>query len=149
MSMCLAQSIGKDQWPKCGGANGSIRFDPEITHGANAGLKNAVALLEPVKEKFPAVGYADLFQLASATAVEVWQAHPTLSLLCERCFCVPFFRGLPVLNLWKQSKDRDSYLYFLRTSWPCCSCPHLSLFVRALSNCDVVVTSTSMQRACR
>ena len=25
-------------WPKCGGAIGSIRFDPEITHGANAGV---------------------------------------------------------------------------------------------------------------
>lgn len=24
-------------WPKCGGAIGSIRFDPEINHGANAG----------------------------------------------------------------------------------------------------------------
>jgi L-ascorbate peroxidase len=24
-------------WPKCGGAIGSIRFEPEITHGANAG----------------------------------------------------------------------------------------------------------------
>ena len=26
-------------WPACGGANGSIRFDPELQHGANAGLK--------------------------------------------------------------------------------------------------------------
>ena len=25
-------------WPACGGANGSIRFEPEINHGANAGL---------------------------------------------------------------------------------------------------------------
>jgi hypothetical protein len=65
------QSIGKDNWPKCGGANGSIRFDPEILHAANSGLKNAILILEPVKAKFPDVGYADLFQLASATAVEV------------------------------------------------------------------------------
>lgn len=65
------QSIGKDAWPKCGGANGSIRFDPEILHGANAGLKNALILLEPIKAQFPEVGYADLYQLASATAVEV------------------------------------------------------------------------------
>lgn len=67
----MLQAIGAAAWPKCGGANGSIRFDPEIAHGANAGLKNALALLEPVKEKFPEIGYADLFQLASATAVEV------------------------------------------------------------------------------
>ncbi|GBG84802.1 hypothetical protein CBR_g39178 [Chara braunii] len=26
------------EWPKCGGANGSIRFKPEIDHGANAGM---------------------------------------------------------------------------------------------------------------
>lgn len=67
----FVQSIGKDAWPKCGGANGSIRFDPEILHGANAGLKHALILLEPIKAQFPDVGYADLYQLASATAVEV------------------------------------------------------------------------------
>ena len=65
------QSIGKDKWPKCGGSNGSIRFDPEIKHGANAGLPDALALIEHLSEKYPEVGYADMFQLASATAVEV------------------------------------------------------------------------------
>lgn len=54
-----------------GGANGSIRFDPEMQHGANAGLPLAMALLKPVKAKFPEVGWADLMQMASATAVEV------------------------------------------------------------------------------
>lgn len=58
------------EWPKCGGANGSIRFSPEINHGANAGLCNAVALLEPFKAKYPDVSYADLFQMASACAIE-------------------------------------------------------------------------------
>ena len=71
------QSIGADKWPSCGGANGSIRFDPEMGHGANAGLPNAVYFLEPVKAQFPDIGYADLFQLASATAVEVnFYTHP-------------------------------------------------------------------------
>lgn len=36
-----------------------------------AGLKNALALLAPIKEKFPLVSYADLFQMASAVAVEI------------------------------------------------------------------------------
>eukprot|EP00271_Cylindrocystis_brebissonii_P011406 TRINITY_DN288_c0_g1_i1.p1 TRINITY_DN288_c0_g1~~TRINITY_DN288_c0_g1_i1.p1 ORF type:complete len:420 (+),score=99.44 TRINITY_DN288_c0_g1_i1:61-1320(+) len=58
-------------WPTCGGANGSLRFQKESSHAANNGLTNAVKLLEPIKEKFPAVTYADLFQLASATAIEV------------------------------------------------------------------------------
>ena len=54
-----------------GGANGSIRFEPEINHGANAGLTTALQLLKPIKKKFEEVGWADLMQLASATAVEV------------------------------------------------------------------------------
>ncbi|CAN0396554.1 unnamed protein product, partial [Scytosiphon promiscuus] len=54
-----------------GGANGSIRFEPEINHGANAGLTTALQLLKPVKKKFEEVGWADLMQMASAVAVEV------------------------------------------------------------------------------
>ena len=53
-----------------GGATGSIRFSKELAHGGNAGLTNALRLLEPIKEKFPDVGYADLFQMASAAAIK-------------------------------------------------------------------------------
>jgi L-ascorbate peroxidase len=60
-----------DPWPAAGGAIGSIRFEPEINHGANAGLINAVKLLEPVKEAFPDVSYADIYQMASARAIEL------------------------------------------------------------------------------
>ncbi len=58
------------EWPRRGGANGSLRFSIELDHAANAGLLGALKLLEPVKEKFPDISYADLFQLASATAIE-------------------------------------------------------------------------------
>jgi L-ascorbate peroxidase len=61
----------KEAWPKQGGADGSIRFAPEINHGANAGLVNAVKLLEPVHEAFPKVSYADIYQMASARAIEL------------------------------------------------------------------------------
>lgn len=60
----------QEPWPKAGGAIASIRFEPEIKHGANAGLINAIKLLEPVKEAFPAVSYADIFQMASCRAIE-------------------------------------------------------------------------------
>jgi len=60
-----------EPWPAQGGADGSIRFAPEINHGANAGLCNAVELLEPVKKAFPAVSYADIYQMASARAIEL------------------------------------------------------------------------------
>eukprot|EP00578_Thalassiosira_sp_NH16_P000393 CAMPEP_0181141078 /NCGR_PEP_ID=MMETSP1071-20121207/35636_1 /TAXON_ID=35127 /ORGANISM="Thalassiosira sp., Strain NH16" /LENGTH=334 /DNA_ID=CAMNT_0023228053 /DNA_START=90 /DNA_END=1094 /DNA_ORIENTATION=+ len=62
-------SIPDSEWPKAGGAIGSIRFDPEINHGANAGLAGAVKILEPVKEAFPDVSYADIFQMASARGI--------------------------------------------------------------------------------
>ncbi|KAH9624617.1 hypothetical protein KSS87_000772 [Heliosperma pusillum] len=57
-------------WPQRGGANGSLRFDVELKHGANAGLVNALKLIQPIKNKYSGVTYADLFQLASATAIE-------------------------------------------------------------------------------
>lgn len=68
-----AGTYNKDipQWPQCGGANGSIRFKPEIGHGANNGLANGLVLLEPIKKKYPGVSFADLLQMASAVAIEV------------------------------------------------------------------------------
>ncbi|KAF3780892.1 L-ascorbate peroxidase T [Nymphaea thermarum] len=59
-----------EEWPLRGGANGSLRFEIELKHGANAGLLNALKLLQPIKDKYSSVTYADLFQLASATAIE-------------------------------------------------------------------------------
>ncbi|KAK1288393.1 hypothetical protein QJS10_CPB19g00110 [Acorus calamus] len=59
-----------EEWPKRGGANGSLRFEIELKHAANAGLVNALKLLQPIKDKYSGITYADLFQLASATAVE-------------------------------------------------------------------------------
>lgn len=55
---------------KTGGANGSIRFEPEAGHGANAGLKIAHDFLKNIKEAVPEVSYADLYQLASVVAIE-------------------------------------------------------------------------------
>merc|ERR1719331_3613053 len=58
-------------FPACGGANGAIRFDPEMTMGANNGLPKAKKYLEAIQAKYPSVSWADLIQLASATAVEM------------------------------------------------------------------------------
>ncbi|GMJ09349.1 thylakoidal ascorbate peroxidase [Hibiscus trionum] len=59
-----------EEWPQRGGANGSLRFEVELKHAANAGLVNALSLIQPIKDKYSGVTYADLFQLASATAIE-------------------------------------------------------------------------------
>lgn len=53
-----------------GGPNGSIRFEPESTHDANNGLDKARKLLQPIKDRFADISYADLYQLASIVAIE-------------------------------------------------------------------------------
>ena len=75
-----------------GGANGSIRFSPEVTMGANNGLDKAVKYLEPFKAEgegmkglfleirslklkptkadYPLVSYADIYQMAAAVSIE-------------------------------------------------------------------------------
>jgi len=40
----------------------------KLKHGANAG--SALKLIQPIKDKFSGVAYADLFQLASSTAIQ-------------------------------------------------------------------------------
>lgn len=59
------------KWDNTGGPTGSIRFSPEATHGANAGLKWAVDTLEPLFDKYSGVSHADLYQLASVVSVEL------------------------------------------------------------------------------
>lgn len=54
-----------------GGSNGAgMRYESEGGDPANAGLQHARVFLEPVKEKYPWITYADLWTLAGAVAVE-------------------------------------------------------------------------------
>lgn len=54
-----------------GGSDGArMRFQPEAKWGANAGLDIARKALEPIKEKFPGISYADLYTLSGVVAVE-------------------------------------------------------------------------------
>nr|AAC08576.1 ascorbate peroxidase [Zantedeschia aethiopica] len=56
---------------RTGGPFGTMRFQAELAHGANNGIDIAVRLLEPIKEQFPILSYADFYQLAGVVAVEV------------------------------------------------------------------------------
>lgn len=76
----------KEEWPKAGGAIGSIRFEPEINHGANAGLSKALSILEPVKKACPTVSYADIFQMASARTIAL-AGGPTIAMKYGRVDC--------------------------------------------------------------
>ncbi|KAK4764071.1 hypothetical protein SAY87_013509 [Trapa incisa] len=56
---------------KSGGPFGTMKHPEELAHGANSGLDIAVRLLEPIKEQFPTISYADFYQLAGVVAVEI------------------------------------------------------------------------------
>ena len=47
-----------------------MRFKPESTDGANAGLEHARAFLQPIKIANPWISYADLWTLAGVVAIE-------------------------------------------------------------------------------
>lgn len=48
---------------KTGGPFGTIKLPTELAHGANNGLDIAVRLLEPIKQNFPILSYADFYQV--------------------------------------------------------------------------------------
>jgi cytochrome c peroxidase len=47
-----------------------MRFDPEASWGANAGLGHPRTVLEGIKSRFPGITYADLYTLAGVVAIE-------------------------------------------------------------------------------
>mmetsp|Transcript_30950 Transcript_30950/g.42563 ORF Transcript_30950/g.42563 Transcript_30950/m.42563 type:complete len:360 (+) Transcript_30950:73-1152(+) len=67
-----------DKMSKTGGSGkGTIRFKEELAHGANNGLQQAVAWLEPIYQKYHSAGqdlsYADLYTYAGIVAIETLQ----------------------------------------------------------------------------
>ena len=59
------------EWPRCGGANGSIRFDHELDFVENRGLIIATTLLESIKDECPSISWADLIQMSGVVAIEL------------------------------------------------------------------------------
>lgn len=58
-------AAGTYDWKtKTGGPFGTIRNPGELAHEANNGLDIAVRLLEPIKEQFPILTYADFYQVS-------------------------------------------------------------------------------------
>lgn len=56
-----------DTESKTGGPLGTIRFGQELAHGANAGLDIAVNLLQPIKEMYPELSYADFYSVITSS----------------------------------------------------------------------------------
>lgn len=63
--MCIRwHSAGTyDLKTKTGGPFGTIRLPQELADDANNGLDIAVRLLEPIKDLFPILSYADFYQV--------------------------------------------------------------------------------------
>ncbi|KAJ3080091.1 cytochrome c peroxidase [Quaeritorhiza haematococci] len=60
-----------DTKTKTGGSNGAtMRFKPESSDPANAGLDKARAFMEPIKQKHSWITYSDLYTLGGVVAVE-------------------------------------------------------------------------------
>jgi hypothetical protein len=66
LRLAWSDAVGYDndidigQWPLCGGVNGSIRREIELSHNANAGLRKALTLLQPIKKRFRTLRYLPL-----------------------------------------------------------------------------------------
>lgn len=71
-----------------GGSNGAtMRFAPEITDDGNTGLDIARIALEPIKQKFPAMTYSDIWTLAGKVAIEA-MGGPIIPWKCGRIDCI-------------------------------------------------------------
>jgi catalase (peroxidase I) len=61
-----------DKTAAAGGSNGAtMRFEPEISDDANAGLALMQDIIRPVKSAYPDLSYADLFTVTGAVAAEL------------------------------------------------------------------------------
>jgi catalase (peroxidase I) len=62
----------EDATVQAGGSDGAtMRFEPEITDGANAGLALMQDIIKPVQKKFPGLSLADLWTVAGSQAVKL------------------------------------------------------------------------------
>jgi L-ascorbate peroxidase len=66
--LCRWHSAGSfDVKTKTGGPFGTIRHPAALAQEANNGLDIAVRLLEPIKDQFPILSYADLYQVGTTS----------------------------------------------------------------------------------
>lgn len=95
-------------WPNAGGAIGSITTDHEILAGPNAGLQKAItSYLTPIKKACgDDISWADLIQLASATAIEV-EGGPKIPMKYGRVDGVPTELQPPPFGLPGVCFDED------------------------------------------
>eukprot|EP01084_Bolivina_argentea_P014837 27749_1 len=72
LRLAFNQAATYSKYDGLGGMNGAtIRFEPQISYSHNRGLKKAMQILEPIKQKYGNnLTYSDLWTLASYVAIE-------------------------------------------------------------------------------
>jgi cytochrome c peroxidase len=117
-----------------GGSNGAtMRFEPEISDGANNGLGPARARLETVKAKHPEVSYGDLWTLAAVVAIKD-MGGPVIPWRAGRIDAKPGDRVPPNGRLPDATKDaahiRDVFVRRMGFTEEGPECPHRSMLTR-------------------
>jgi len=89
-------------WDRCSGTGGSdgatMRFEPEFSDGANAGLTMMIDMLKPVKFKNPEISTADIWALAGAAAIE-FLGGPKIPFAFGRTDATGKERGCPTMAI--------------------------------------------------
>eukprot|EP00658_Telonema_sp_P-2_P085397 TRINITY_DN972_c0_g1_i1.p1 TRINITY_DN972_c0_g1~~TRINITY_DN972_c0_g1_i1.p1 ORF type:complete len:397 (+),score=85.46 TRINITY_DN972_c0_g1_i1:174-1364(+) len=74
-----------DKADNSGGSNGAgMRFAPESTDDANAGLDIVRTMLLPIKQRHPEISYSDLWAVAGACAIEFLGGPANIHVGCGR-----------------------------------------------------------------
>lgn len=84
---------------KTGGPFGTIKHPAELAHEANNGLEIAVRLLDPIKEQFPILSYADFYQVTCCSGYDILVTDLIFMLnICCRRIISPHFAYSNVQN---------------------------------------------------
>jgi hypothetical protein len=108
--------------------------------------QSAIALLKPIKDRYPEISYADLFQMASAAAIDV-SGGPKIDMLYGK---LPnSVASLTELGVWFKNFCTDSYPTILNIKlFSYCSRQELRNLRNDVSNSDAkeVLQSRLVQR---
>eukprot|EP00927_Polykrikos_kofoidii_P040456 TRINITY_DN3457_c0_g1_i3.p1 TRINITY_DN3457_c0_g1~~TRINITY_DN3457_c0_g1_i3.p1 ORF type:complete len:771 (-),score=127.48 TRINITY_DN3457_c0_g1_i3:255-2567(-) len=97
-----------DERDGTGGSDGAtMRFEPEFSDAANAGLTMMIDMLKPVKDKHPDVSFADIWALAGAAGIE-FLGGPSIPFAFGRTDASGTERGCPAMTIPQNGRLPDA-----------------------------------------
>eukprot|EP00903_Cladosiphon_okamuranus_P014548 g13495.t1 len=109
---CAATFRATDYMGGCNGAR--IRFPPQSEWAINTGLDQVLALLEPVKEDFPEISYADLIVLAGNVALRRGASISTLSYCKGRVDALEDDPNHDLLSILEPTREYETVIIGVR-----------------------------------